>query len=120
MMPLVKRSNELKKVYDNVKSFKTTNLVEDTNGLMVEGLITFTSGKERKTTFNFTESKKLKSGKVILEGYNNTFSKSKKAFSLKGSIEDKKFVSESLGYHYITKNLNESIRVNGKVKRVLI
>ena len=44
----------------------------------------------------------------------------KKAFSLRGDIENKKFISESLGYHYITKNLNESVKVSGRVKKILV
>ncbi len=110
----------LRKVYDNVKSYKTTNLTESNNVLAVKGVITFDSGNTKETSFVFTEARHLKNGKIILEGYNNSVSKTKKAFSLKGDIENKKFISESLGYHYITKNLNESVKVSGRVKKILV
>ena len=109
-----------RKVYDNIKSYKTTAVNETKDTLIVEGLITFNSGNTKKTTFTFSNPRMLKGDKVVLEGYNKTFTKTKKAFSLKGRIEDKKFITESLGYHYIAKKLNESVRVNGRVKRVLV
>jgi len=110
----------VRRVYENVKSFKTTGHREEGDTLIVEGLITFNSGNTKKTTFTFTNPRMLKGGKVVLEGYNRTFTKTKKAFSLKGRVEDKKFITESLGYHYIAKKLNESVRVNGRVKRILV
>ena len=39
---------------------------------------------------------------------NKTFSNSAKAFSLKGNLDNKHFVSESMIYNYDTKILNES------------
>ena len=110
----------LRKVYDNVKGYKTTSLTESNNVLAVKGVITFDSGNTKETSFVFTEARHLKNGKIILEGYNNSVSKTKKAFSLRGDIENKKFISESLGYHYITKNLNESVKVSGRVKKILV
>ena len=110
----------MRKVYDNIKSYKTTSVKESGDTLIVEGLITFTSGNTKKTTYTFSNPKMLKGDKVVLEGFNKTFSKTKKAFSLKGKIEDKKFITESLGYNYITKKLNESVRVTGRVKRILV
>lgn len=110
----------MRKVYDNIKSYKTTAVTESGNTLIVEGLITFTSGNTKKTTYTFSNPKMLKGDKVVLEGFNKTFSKTKKAFSLKGKIDNKKFITESLGYNYITKKLNESVRVTGRVKRVLV
>ena len=110
----------LRRVYDNVKSYKTTNVSEHNNTLIIEGLITFDSGNTKSTTFTFTNPKSLKGDRIVLEGYNKTFTKTKKAFSLKGKIDEKKFITESLGYHYITKYLNESVRVTGRVKRVLV
>ena len=110
----------MRKVYDNIKSYKTTAVTESGNTLIVEGLITFTSGNTKKTTYTFSNPKMMKGDKVVLEGFNKTFSKTKKAFSLKGKIENNKFITESLGYNYITKKLNESVRVTGRVKRVLV
>ena len=110
----------MRKVYDNIKSYKTTAVTESGNTLIVEGLITFTSGNTKKTTYTFSNPKMMKGDKVVLEGFNKTFSKTKKAFSLKGKIENNKFITESLGYNYITKKLNESVRVTGRVKRILV
>jgi len=110
----------MRKVYDNIKSYKTTSVKESADTLIVEGLITFDSGNTKKTVYTFSNPKMLKGNKVVLEGFNKTFSKTKKAFSLKGKIDNKKFITESLGYHYITKKLNESVRVNGRVKRILV
>lgn len=110
----------LKRVYENVNSFKTVEAKYDNNKLYVEGLIKFNSGKEKKTTFKFENFKKSKKGKLVISGLNETFAKNKKAFSLKGSLVNKHFVSESLVYKYNTKNINEGnknevVNVFGKV-----
>lgn len=98
----------LHRVYENVNSFKTTNVNYGKGKLVVEGLIKFNSGKKKKTTFVFENLKTTKRGKIVSEGLNETFSKSSKAFMLKGSLVDKKFVSESLIYNYTAKTINES------------
>ena len=112
----------LHRVYENVNSFKTTNVNYGKGKLVVEGLIKFNSGKEKKTTFIFENLKTTKRGKIVSEGLNETFSKSSKAFMLKGSLVDKKFVSESLIYNYTAKTINESnesevTRVYGRAVR---
>ena len=112
----------LHRVYENVNSFKTTNVNYGKGKLVVEGLIKFNSGKEKKTTFVFENLKTTKRGKIVSEGLNETFSKSSKAFMLKGSLVDKKFVSESLIYNYTAKTINESnesevTRVYGRAVR---
>ena len=85
-------------------------------------MIKFNSGKEKKTSFVFENLKKTKRGKIVSEGLNETFSKSSKAFMLKGSLVNKKFVSESLIYNYTAKTINESnesevTRVYGRAVR---
>ena len=112
----------LHRVYENVNSFKTTNVNYGKGKLVVEGLIKFNSGKEKKTSFVFENLKKTKRGKIVSEGLNETFSKSSKAFMLKGSLVNKKFVSESLIYNYTAKTINESnesevTRVYGRAVR---
>jgi hypothetical protein len=112
----------LHRVYENVNSFKTTNVNYGKGRLVVEGLIKFNSGKEKKTSFVFENLKKTKRGKIVSEGLNETFSKSSKAFMLKGSLVNKKFVSESLIYNYTAKTINESnesevTRVYGRAVR---
>ena len=112
----------MRKVYENVDSFKTTNVSEHNDQLIVEGVIKFSSGKEKNTKFIFENAKQTKRGKIVLEGINSTFSNTKKSFILKGSVNNKKYISESMIYSYKTKQLNESnesevIKVHGRVKR---
>ena len=111
----------LHRIYENVKSFKTSSVSKNDNGnLVVEGLINFKSGKSKKTSFVFENIKTTKRGKLLLTGLNETFSASKKAFILKGKVdESNKLVSESLTYNYFVKTLNESgdnesIRIYGR------
>ena len=98
----------LKRVYENVNSFKTSSVAYKKGQLVVEGLIKFNSGKEKSTSFIFEKFKNTKRNKVVVTGLNETFSKSKSAFMLKGDLKNKKFVSESLIYNYSTHSLNES------------
>lgn len=109
----------LRRVYENVESFNTTKATEKDGKLVVEGLIKFNSGKEKATSFVFENFKNTKRGKVLVTGLNETFSKSNRAFLLKGTLSDKKFVSESLVYNYTVSQLNESnenesVRVYGR------
>ena len=110
----------LKRVYENVNCFKTTNVKYENKNLIIEGLIGFKSGKEKATTFKFENFKETRRGKVLIGGLNEMFSKNKKSFILKGSLSNKHFISESLVYKYNTKDINESnkssiINVYGKV-----
>ena len=102
----------LKEVYENVKSFKTTasKLTKD-GRLVVEGLITFKSGKSGKTEFVF-EKISSSNGKLKFIGENLKISNNKKAFRLNGALNNKKFVCESLNYSYFEKDKN------GKAKRL--
>lgn len=104
---LNKHINEyLQSVYSNVKSYETVGCSLNEGKLIVEGKISFNSGKERNTTFEFTPK-----AKNILEGYNKEFS-AEKAFTLNYSInEAKAFVTESFGYNYkIGENLVEGLK----------
>ena len=112
----------LRRVYDNVDSFNTTKVVSNNDKLIIEGVIKFKSGKTKNSSFVFEGFRTTKRGKTLAEGMNETFSKSKKAFILKGTLTDKNFVSESLTYNYTVKSLNESnqseaIRVYGRAVR---
>ena len=112
----------LHRVYENVNSFKTTSVTTNHGKLVIEGLIKFNSGKEKKTSFVFENFKTTKRGKLLSEGKNETFSKSNKAFLLKGAVADKKFVAESMTYNYTAKTINESnksdiVRVYGRATR---
>ena len=98
----------LKRVYENVNSFKTSKVQYKDDSLIVEGLIKFNSGKEKTTTFKFENFKSTKRGKVLISGLNEMFSKNKKSFILKGTLADKHFTCESLVYKYNTRDINES------------
>ncbi len=61
----------MKGTYENVKGYKTESVKEqDDNKLVVEGLITFNSGKVKKTSFIFEAKDITKSGKVRFIGEN--------------------------------------------------
>lgn len=106
----------LKKVYENVKNYKTTSIKSDDKKLYIEGLIKFNSGKEKKTSFIFESKTITKNGKAKLIGENLQISKGHKSFKLGGTLKEGKFISESLNYNYRAKDGNESKRVYGTVK----
>ena len=108
----------LKRCYENVTSFKTSNITLNENKeFIIEGKIGFDSGNEKDTQFIFSK-KSSEDGKLKLEGYNKQISNGKKTFKLNCSINDKALICESLNYNYKGKNdLNESVRVYGTVKR---
>ena len=93
----------LKNVYENVDSFKTSKVQMSGNGFIVEGVIGFKSGKNKNTSFKF-EAKDCKNNKVRFIGENLQISKGRKSFTLKGTVNGKAFIPESLNYNY---------RVNG-------
>ena len=111
----------MRKVYSNVKSYQTTSAIDTGSGLIIEGYITFKSGAKRKTSFVFTESRKNKYGKVILEGYNKTFSGATKAFKISGALDNGRYYPRSFKYNYKTNTINESnksevFKVQGLIK----
>lgn len=107
----------LKRVYENVKGYKTTSIATKGNKLFIEGLIKFNSGKEKKTSFVFESRTITKSGKAKLIGENLQISRGHKSFKLTGTINNGKFISESLNYNYRVKNGNSSQRVYGTAKK---
>jgi hypothetical protein len=107
----------LKKVYDNVQSFKTTSVGATPKKLVVEGLIKFSSGKSKKTSFIFESKTITKSGKVKFIGENKEITPRKNAFVVKGQLKGTKLLSESLTYNYSAKdNKGKSSRLYGTVK----
>lgn len=106
----------LKKVYENVNSYKTTSVKEKNNKLYLEGIIKFSSGKEKKTSFVFEAKTIDKDGHAKFLGENLQISRGHKAFKLSGTISNRKFISESLNYNYRAKNGNSSQRVYGTVR----
>ena len=104
----------LKKIYENVDSYKTTAVSERKNRLIVEGVIKFNSGAKKKTQFVFENSSRPRNGKVMLEGCNKQITRAKKGFGLTCSIANgNKLVCERLRYRY---NVNKSL-VEGFVGR---
>lgn len=90
----------LKEVYSNVNNFKITDCVIKDKKLMVEGLITFNSGKTRGTKFTF---KRLcgRNGKLNLKGYNESLTGSSEiSYILSGKVENNNLITESLSYGY--------------------
>lgn len=99
----------LKEVYSNVKSYETTDCSLKEGKLIVEGKISFNSGKEKLTMFEFLPA--YCEGNLFFEGYNKDFSEDK-AFTLNCSInEAKTLITESFGYKYkINENLVEGLK----------
>jgi len=99
----------LHEVYSNVKSYETTGCELKEGKLVVEGKISFNSGKEKLTMFEFLPA--YGEGKLFFEGYNKDFS-DEKAFTLNCSInESKTLITESFGYKYkINENLVEGLK----------
>ena len=109
----------LKNTYENVESYKTESIKEqDRNKLVVEGLITFSSGKVKKTSFIFEAKDITKSGKVRFIGENCQLSRGKKSFTVAGKVQEGKFISESLNYNYRAKDAKsgKSTRMYGTVR----
>lgn len=88
------------KVYDNVDHFQTLGGKIDGDRILIEGLITFSSGKQAKTNFLFEGSGVSKKGKLKFLGENAQLSKRKNAFIVQGRLEGKKLITESLTYNY--------------------
>ena len=107
----------LKEVYDNVKTFKTSNVSLKNEQLIVEGVIGFNSGKSKTTQFIFEAKDATKTGSVRFVGENKQISRGKKAFELRGKMQGSKFIAESLNYNYRAKNSDgQSTRLYGTVK----
>lgn len=108
----------LKEVYNNVKNYKTSDVNIKNNKLFVEGIITFNSGKQKKTTFMFEAKQVSKKNKIKFIGENLELSRGKKSFALNTSINNKKLISESLTYKYQLKdNTGKSNKIYGTVRK---
>lgn len=108
----------LKRVYENVDSFKTSNVSTASNKLIIEGIITFKSGAKKNTGFIFESADATKDGKLRFIGENAHFSRGKKAFTLNGVLDNKKLIVESFTYNYrATNGAGKSTRVYGTISR---
>lgn len=108
----------LKSVYENVSSYKTTDVSSQGNTLVVEGLIKFNSGKMKPTKFVFEAKTATKNNKLRFIGENKNITRGRKAFTLTGTLnENKSFITERFNYNYMTKNeAGESTRIYGTLK----
>ena len=90
-------------VYSNVKSFEATGCDLKDGKLVVEGLIKFTSGKSKTTTFTY-EAVKAEGKTLVLEGLNADFA-TEKVFTLACKVDtESRLVVESLNYKYTINN----------------
>ena len=110
----------LKKVYENVTSFKTiSGLLTEDNKLKLEGVIEFNSGKKAKTSFLFEAKEVTRKGQLKFVGLNENLSKNKKAFTLAGSTKDGKLICEQLNYNYLAKDEKSGVskRLYGTIRK---
>lgn len=109
----------LKKVYENVKSYKTSSGSMKNDKLKLEGVITFNSGKKAKTTFLFEGASILKNGTLKLIGENKNFSDKKNAFGLRGRVSGNKLMVESFNYNYLGKDAatGQSKKLYGTIRK---
>lgn len=102
----------LKSVYSNIESYKTVGVSATDTSLKLEGIIKFSSGKSKKTSFIFEAKDVTKKSKVKFIGENVQITNGKKAFTIMGDVTDKKFITESFNYNYRVKG------TNGKLNRL--
>ena len=108
----------LKRVYENVESFKTSSISATPTKLIIEGVINFKSGAKKNTGFIFEAKDATKDGQLRFVGENAHLSRGKKAFTMTGRLNDKKLMVESFTYNYRAKNSEgNSTRVYGTINR---
>ena len=90
----------LKRVYENVDSYRTTDIHATPTQLIVEGTLRFNSGVEKKTGFIFEAKDVNSKGSLRFTGFNKHLTESKDAYTLVGSVKDKKLFVESFKYNY--------------------
>lgn len=102
----------LKRIYENVKSFKTRSISGTDSRMVVEGVITFASGVKKNTGFVFEAHSASRDGRVKFVGKNEHLSKNGKAFALTGKIKNSKLLPESLSYNYTvgSKHISGTVR----------
>ncbi len=86
-------SDSLVELYSNVAGFRLKDCSYENSKFMVEGVIHFTSGNTRKTTYTFNEAL-VEADKVTLRGLNEKLGNDKQFF-ITGYTENKTFITES-------------------------
>ena len=102
------------KVYENVDNFKLDKGYTQDGNIILEGKLTYKSGKFIPSKFVF-EKKETKDNRVKYVGLNETFSNSKRAFTLQTKIDNNKILSESLTYNYQVKLEDKNKPLYGRV-----
>ena len=102
------------KVYENVDNFKLDKGYTQDGNIILEGKLTYKSGKFITSKFVF-EKKETKDNRVKYVGLNETFSNSKRAFTLQTKIDNNKILSESLTYNYQVKLEDKNKPLYGRV-----
>ena len=87
-------SDSLVEMYGNVAGFRIKGCSCEDNKFMIEGVIHFTSGRTRNTTYTFNEAF-VENDKVIMRGLNEKLGADKR-FYITGYAENKTFITESL------------------------
>ena len=103
----------LTEVYDNIESYSSTEGSITKDGILIEGIIKFKSGKEKPTTFKLSVE-----GNNKITGLNEAFDASNKIYDIEGKIENNTFITENINYRY---NIGDQVvegctRVNEEVK----
>ena len=102
--------------YDNVKSYEMTDGTIDENGvILIEGTITFNSGKTLNTSFKFVDDGETTKGLTKYKGMNESLAKDDNSFKLVCTKDKTKLVTESLVYNYLADD--NKTRVYGKTTR---
>ena len=86
-------SDSLVEMYGNVAGFRIKDCSCVDNKFMVEGVIHFTSGNTRNTTYTFNEAV-MNADKILLHGLNEKLGLDKQ-FHITGCAENKTFITES-------------------------
>lgn len=108
----------LKNIYENVTAYKTIKGSIDGDKIILEGIITFNSGKQKKTTSIFESHSITKRGKIKLLGENKNITTNKKAFTITGSLKGNKLITESLTYNYgVRDETGKATRLYGTVRK---
>ena len=87
-------ADSLVESYGNIAGYKLASCEYLDENLKVHGTVYFTSGKNRKLTYTFSESFINEDGKVSLQGLNEKLGADKQ-FVLAGRIDNKTLITES-------------------------
>lgn len=97
----------LRREYSNVKSYKTSNVFELNNNLIVEGVVTFRNGNSYKTTYRFKPSSVTSRNSLKLIGENFELAPGKKAFRINAKLNKGVIVTESMNYLFKDRTSNK-------------